>query len=293
MNAEFSKLPKTFEDFLRQFQTKTAIKQLKDDFTSFYNKIDLQNYSLQERLNILEEKGRILRMISKSESLIQEDKVQMTLSFAKDEIIFDDWYYLDKQYHFDILRRFFRKYSENAEMNYLFDKTMQMARKNKVIVVFVSGLDDEAAAAYHTATNIVLVYAHQFSKTDKTHSLFHELIHSVSARCLHGVKSGTNEHLHALTPTQIQRLKEILELYDRVVMRYGSKGSYYGFVNVYEFLAELSNPHFRGILDGLGVLRVLIHKYRDFLEQGECDKKEQDETDLVNPANSLNFSIYV
>ena len=65
MNAEFSKLPKTFEDFLRQFQTKTAIKQLKDDFTSFYNKIDLQNYSLQERLNILEEKGRILRMISK------------------------------------------------------------------------------------------------------------------------------------------------------------------------------------------------------------------------------------
>ena len=106
---------------------------------------------------------------------------------------------------------------------------------------------------------------HSISQADKSETLLHELIHSVTSRAMYAKEKGAT---HLLNKEQIQAIDNIESIYKQIVEKKDELGfkswnarektGDYGLKNSHEMIAELSNPKFASKLKRANVFEKII-----------------------------------
>ena len=106
---------------------------------------------------------------------------------------------------------------------------------------------------------------HSIKQADKSETLLHELIHSVTSRAMYAKEKGAT---HLLNKEQIQAIDNIESIYKQIVEKKDELGfkswnarektGDYGLKNSHEMIAELSNPKFASKLKRANVFEKII-----------------------------------
>ena len=153
----------------------------------------------------------------------------------------------------------------------LFESILPVAKKLGVEVrnairdpYQVGGNTKNKSGTYFLKENSARV-KHSISQADKSETLLHELIHSVTSRAMYAKEKGAT---HLLNKEQIQAIDNIESIYKQIVEKKDELGfkswnarektGDYGLKNSHEMIAELSNPKFANKLKGANVFEKII-----------------------------------
>ena len=153
----------------------------------------------------------------------------------------------------------------------LFESILPVAKKLGVEVrnairdpYQVGGNTKNKSGTYFLKENSARV-KHSISQADKSETLLHELIHSVTSRAMYAKEKGAT---NLLNKEQIQAIDNIESIYKQIVEKKDELGfkswnarektGDYGLKNSHEMIAELSNPKFANKLKKANVFEKII-----------------------------------
>ena len=160
------------------------------------------------------------------------------------------------------VKAFFRRHNKDTLNAELFDKTLAIAKKLEIKVVFIAR--KHSGAYYSPSIKTIFMFFNNKPKKTKAIALLHELIHSVSTSDLNHLECTEIGIKTARSKPQIKPLRKIKKICS--TLQNATKAKFYGLTNIYEFMAELSNPEFRAFLQKNGFLKMALNGYYKFLE---------------------------
>ncbi|MGX2981681.1 hypothetical protein [Helicobacter sp. 23-1045] len=163
-------------------------------------------------------------------------------------------------------RGIFKRYNDDKLSEVIFDKTLLIAKIRATKIIFVA---QNGVAKYLSENNLIQIFANDLTKS--THYLLHSLIHSVSLEAFGKFKNANLKSDSNESATQICAIKDLQDLYEiakphEMTLKVWCNRKCYGFANLKEFLAELSNPLFRDSLAKIGILDSALKAYFSFLD---------------------------
>ena len=168
-----------------------------------------------------------------------------------------------------VIRAFFGRNNKDEINATLFAKTFPIAQKFEIKVSFTTEESEGTGAYYVPRIKLIIMLFNDIPKEIKTQMLLHELIHSISVSVFFYLQnhkiSPRTKNTTLFSKSQIKLLNEI-EMFHSALITLIKKDEHYGLQDAREFLAELSNPNFRELLQNMGLLEPILKKYFAFLE---------------------------
>ena len=193
--------------------------------------------------------------------------------------------------------------SENAGLEALGKKVFDTVEKiegMRFSVVTTNEMSGHNVVAHYVPSkNIIELNGDYFNSMRmkdefKASTIVHEMIHAVTCYAVSAYEHG---HADRLTQAQIEACKDILAVYDaidnnefRSALRLNSKmedNAEYGLTNVYEMLAEMSNPIFRAQLKAKKLWRQLVNGIKRLLGMDVTQEKDSETSALDVLENAL------
>lgn len=244
-------------------QNRAKLAQLRIKITQIRAKLgkamDLMDDSLPKKVWILAcKKGYKFAKILQS-ALYERDLLKNNIALNQ---IFD----LSNECDSCVIEEFFKRYNSDEKNAEIFDKTLLVAQIRAVKIIFVA---QSGGAKYLHEKNLIQIFANDLTKS--TYYLLHTLIHSVSVETLSEFKSANLKSNSNESTAEIRTIKDLQDLYEiakphEMTLKVWCNRKCYGFANLKEFLAELSNPLFRDSLAKIGILDSTLKAYFSFLD---------------------------
>ena len=151
-----------------------------------------------------------------------------------------------REYKLSELREFFERMNSNEDIGKLADKVFDVADLLGLEIRGVRSIDGEArtwGVAYRNEIAYRVPYMNDKAVTnqEKAGTILHELIHSCTTYAIVAVQKNVSI---GLTQDMIYAVNSLEMVYDRIKNDADFKNEY-GIKNIYEMVAELSNPSFR------------------------------------------------
>ena len=195
-----------------------------------------------------------------------------------DDIELNEVFELKKPADASVIESFFYRHNEDEINAALFAKTFEIAKKFEIKVSFTTEKSEEATAYYVPRIKLIAMLFNDRSKEYKAETLLHELIHSVSVEAIYYIERRKDrpktKNTTLFSKPQIKPLGEI-EMFHSALITLMKKDEHYGLQDAREFLAELSNPTFRELLQNMGLLEPILKKYFAFLESVSGENLEE------------------
>lgn len=169
------------------------------------------------------------------------------------------------------VERIFKETNRDKAKAELFQKALDISKRIGVNIIVSAEGSNRASGRTDTYRNIDL-YIDGLTKTSLTSNaaptvMLHEMIHVTTMGAINLVKKGKAEGM--LTPKQIEGVKTILEIYDRVK---GDKESFkeepYGLTDAYELTAQMADSRQRKAMD-LSIWDRVMNAAHEFARRGD------------------------
>lgn len=169
------------------------------------------------------------------------------------------------------VERIFKETNRDKEKAELFEKALNISKRLGVRIKVSPEDPNKRAGEADTRRNIDL-YIDGITKTKAPDYaaptiMLHEMIHEATMGAINLVKKGKAEGM--LTPKQIEGVKTILEIYDRVK---GDKERFkeepYGLTDAYELTAQMADSRQRKTMD-LSIWDRVMNAAREFARRGD------------------------
>ena len=169
------------------------------------------------------------------------------------------------------VERIFKETNRDKEKAELFEKALNISKRLGVRIKVSPEDPNKRAGEADTRRNIDL-YIDGITKTKAPDYaaptiMLHEMIHEATMGAINLVKKGKAEDM--LTPKQIEGVKTILEIYDRVK---GDKERFkeepYGLTDVYELTAQMADSRQRKAMD-LSIWDRVMNAAHEFARRGD------------------------
>lgn len=169
------------------------------------------------------------------------------------------------------VERIFKETNRDKEKAKLFQKVLDINKRLGVNIKVSAESPNKRSGEADTYRNIDL-YIDGLTKTKAPDYaaptvMLHEMIHEVTMGAINLVKKGKAEGM--LTPRQIEGVKTILEIYDRVK---GDKERFkeepYGLTDAYELTAQMADSRQRKTMD-LSILDRVMNAAHEFARRGD------------------------
>lgn len=169
------------------------------------------------------------------------------------------------------VERIFKETNRDKAKAELFQKALDISKRLGVNIIVSSEDSNRASGRTDTYRNIDL-YIDGLTKTSLTSNaaptvMLHEMIHEATMGAINLVKKGKAEGM--LTPKQIEGVKTILEIYDRVK---GDKERFkeepYGLTDAYELTAQMADSRQRKAMD-LSIWDRVMNAAHEFARRGD------------------------
>ena len=169
------------------------------------------------------------------------------------------------------IERIFKETNRDKAKAELFQKALDISKRLGVNIIVSAEDPNRASGRTDTYRNIDL-YIDGLTKTSLTGNaaptvMLHEMIHEVTMGAINLVKKGKAEGM--LTPKQIEGVKTILEIYDRVK---GDKERFkeepYGLSDAYELTAQMADSRQRKAMD-LSIWDRVMNAAHEFARRGD------------------------
>ena len=169
------------------------------------------------------------------------------------------------------VERIFKETNRDKAKAELFQKALDISKRLGVNIIVSAEDSNRASGRTDTYRNIDL-YIDGLTKTSLTSNaaptvMLHEMIHVTTMGAINLVKKGKAEGM--LTPKQIEGVKTILEIYDRVK---GDKESFkeepYGLTDAYELTAQMADSRQRKAMD-LSIWDRVMNAAHEFARRGD------------------------
>ena len=169
------------------------------------------------------------------------------------------------------VERIFKETNRDKGKAELFEKALNISKRLGVNIKVSEESSKRRSGATDTYRNIDL-YIDGLTKTSLTGNaaptvMLHEMIHVTTMGAINLVKKGKAEGM--LTPKQIEGVKTILEIYDRVK---GDKERFkeepYGLTDAYELTAQMADSRQRKAMD-LSIWDRVMNAAREFARRGD------------------------
>ncbi|WP_194145617.1 hypothetical protein, partial [Helicobacter apodemus] len=203
-------------------------------------------------------KARLEKNLARLEKhlLKQEEEYFKSLSLTYD---------LNTQEGLEKTKDLFYRANPTQEQIQLFESILPIAKKlgvevrNAIREPYQRGGNTKDIAGIYLLNQNSARVKHSIKEKEKSKTLLHELIHSVTSRAMIAYERGAT---HLLNKEQIQAIENINSLYQQVFKQSDELGlslqNDYGLTNPHELLAELSNPSFVEKLKKINVFEKLI-----------------------------------
>ena len=195
-----------------------------------------------------------------------------------DDIELNKVFELKKPADAQVIDTFFWRHNDDVLNGVIFDKTFEIAKKFEIKVSFTTEKEDKAVAYYAPKIKLIIMLFNDRSKEYKARALLHELIHGVSVEAISYIERRKDrpktKNTTLFSKPQIKPLGEI-EMFHSALITLVKKDEHYGLQDAHEFLAELSNPTFRELLQNMGLLEPILKKYFAFLESVSGENLEE------------------
>lgn len=169
------------------------------------------------------------------------------------------------------VERIFKETNRDKAKAELFQKALDISKRLGVNIIVSAEDSNRASGRTDTYRNIDL-YIDGLTKTSLTSNaaptvMLHEMIHEATMGAINLVKKGKAEGM--LTPKQIEGVKTILEIYDRVK---GDKERFkeepYGLTDAYELTAQMADSRQRKAMD-LSIWDRVMNAAHEFARSGD------------------------
>lgn len=169
------------------------------------------------------------------------------------------------------IERIFKETNRDKAKAELFQKALDISKRLGVNIIVSAEDPNRASGRTDTYRNIDL-YIDGLTKTSLTSNaaptvMLHEMIHVTTMGAINLVKKGKAEGV--LTPKQIEGVKTILEIYDRVK---GDKERFkeepYGLTDAYELTAQMADSRQRKAMD-LSIWDRVMNAAHEFARRGD------------------------
>lgn len=169
------------------------------------------------------------------------------------------------------VERIFKETNRDKAKAELFQKALDISKRLGVNIIVSAEDSNRASGRTDTYRNIDL-YIDGLTKTSLTSNaaptvMLHEMIHEATMGAINLVKKGKAEGM--LTPKQIEGVKTILEIYDRVK---GDKERFkeepYGLTDAYELTAQMADSRQRKAMD-LSIWDRVMNAAHEFARRGD------------------------
>ena len=169
------------------------------------------------------------------------------------------------------VERIFKETNRDKAKAELFQKALDISKRLGVNIIVSAEDSNRASGRTDTYRNIDL-YIDGLTKTSLTSNaaptvMLHEMIHEATMGAINLVKKGKAEGM--LTPKQIEGVKTILEIYDRVK---GDKERFkeepYGLTDAYELTAQMADSRQRKAM-GLSIWDRVMNAAHEFARMGD------------------------
>lgn len=169
------------------------------------------------------------------------------------------------------VERIFKETNRDKAKAELFQKALDISKRLGVNITVSAEDSNRASGRTDTYRNIDL-YIDGLTKTSLTSNaaptvMLHEMIHEATMGAINLVKKGKAEGM--LTPKQIEGVKTILEIYDRVK---GDKERFkeepYGLTDAYELTAQMADSRQRKAMD-LSIWDRVMNAAHEFARRGD------------------------
>ena len=169
------------------------------------------------------------------------------------------------------IERIFKETNRDKAKAELFQKALDISKRLGVNIIVSAEDPNRASGRTDTYRNIDL-YIDGLTKTSLTGNaaptvMLHEMIHEVTMGAINLVKKGKAEGM--LTPKQIEAVKTILEIYDRVK---GDKERFkeepYGLTDAYELTAQMADSRQRKAMN-LSIWDRVMNAAHEFARRGD------------------------
>ena len=169
------------------------------------------------------------------------------------------------------VERIFKETNRDKAKAELFQKALDISKRLGVNIIVSAEDPNRASGRTDTYRNIDL-YIDGLTKTSLTSNaaptvMLHEMIHVTTMGAINLVKKGKAEGM--LTPKQIEGVKTILEIYDRVKDdKERFKEEPYGLTDAYELTAQMADSRQRKAMD-LSILDKVVNAAHEFARKGD------------------------
>lgn len=169
------------------------------------------------------------------------------------------------------VERIFKETNRDKAKAELFQKALDISKRLGVNIIVSAEDPNRASGRTDTYRNIDL-YIDGLTKTSLTSNaaptvMLHEMIHVTTMGAINLVKKGKAEGM--LTPKQIEGVKTILEIYDRVKDdKERFKEEPYGLTDAYELTAQMADSRQRKAMD-LSILDRVVNAAHEFARKGD------------------------
>lgn len=169
------------------------------------------------------------------------------------------------------VERIFKETNRDKAKAELFQKALDISKRLGVNIIASAEDPNRASGRTDTYRNIDL-YIDGLTKTSLTSNaaptvMLHEMIHVTTMGAINLVKKGKAEGM--LTPKQIEGVKTILEIYDRVKDdKERFKEEPYGLTDAYELTAQMADSRQRKAMD-LSILDRVVNAAHEFARKGD------------------------
>lgn len=169
------------------------------------------------------------------------------------------------------VERIFKETNRDKAKAELFQKALDISKRLGVNIIVSAEDPNRASGRTDTYRNIDL-YIDGLTKTSLTSNaaptvMLHEMIHVTTMGAINLVKKGKAEGM--LTPKQIEGVKTILEIYDRVKDdKERFKEEPYGLTDDYELTAQMADSRQRKAMD-LSILDRVVNAAHEFARKGD------------------------
>lgn len=169
------------------------------------------------------------------------------------------------------VERIFKETNRDKAKAELFQKALDISKRLGVNIIVSAEDSNRASGRTDTYRNIDL-YIDGLTKTSLTSNaaptvMLHEMIHEATMGAINLVKKGKADGI--LTPKQIEGVKTILEIYDRVK---GDKERFkeepYGLTDAYELTAQMADSRQRKAMD-LSIWDRVMNAAHEFARRGD------------------------
>lgn len=169
------------------------------------------------------------------------------------------------------VERIFKETNRDKEKAELFEKALDISKRIGVNIKVSAESQNKASGEADINRNIYL-YIDGLVKTKAPDDsvptiMLHEMIHEATMGAINLVKKGKAEGV--LTPKQIDGVKTILEIYDRVKDdKERFKEEPYGLTDAYELTAQMADSRHRKAMD-LSILDRVVNAAHEFARKGD------------------------